>query len=223
MAQGKFIVIEGSDGSGTTTQTPVAVNHIYNLDKSHVVITTREPTKLSLQGQEIRRRLTNSLLPNEVTIHDKEYWTNLFIKDRLWHLDNIVEPNLKQGLHVVSDRHMLSTLAYQFTQGKSMDELIALHQNMIKPDLTIYLQVSLKTTESRMSKDNKRQQEYFERHDFLNKVLTNYLTAIQKVGKEQNVVIIDGELPIKEVSKGIINEINRLYSKEPRAETRLIG
>ena len=103
---------------------------------------TREPTKISPHGIELRRRLKGDLLPGESVVNEPGYWANLFINDRLWHMENVVEPSLEMGLQVVSDRYKLSTLAYQSAQGMDIDELIERHEELCPPDLTIFLDVT---------------------------------------------------------------------------------
>ena len=137
MEQGKFIVLDGIDGSGTSTHSALLVKYLFEKDKKNVVLLTREPTKLSPYGLELRRRLTGNLLPEETVINDADYWANLFINDRQWHINKVVMPSLQLGLQVVSDRYDLSTIAYQSAQGRDMDELIRKHEGLQVPDLTI--------------------------------------------------------------------------------------
>ena len=58
--RGRFIVFEGLDGSGTTTQVSSAVRYLFEKDKKNDILQTREPTKHSQYGIELRARLTNS-------------------------------------------------------------------------------------------------------------------------------------------------------------------
>ena len=96
MTKGKFIVLEGLDGSGTTTQASRLVKYLFEADKANDVLLTRNPTKHSPYGRELRRRLIGSLLPGEEVIDDQEYWSDLFVNDRKWHLDNYVVPALNK-------------------------------------------------------------------------------------------------------------------------------
>src|SRR3989338_8675398 len=118
---GKFIVLEGIDGSGTTTQVQKLANYLFEKDKRNVVLLTREPTKLSPSGMGLRRRVAGALFPGETRTDDSWYWASLFINDRRWHLDHLVVPNLRAGVQVISDRHKLSTIAYQSAQGADME------------------------------------------------------------------------------------------------------
>jgi len=202
MKEGKFIVVEGIDGARTTSQVMRLANYLFDKDKANVPILTREPTLLTDHGKEIRRRLKNELLPEEEVIHDGDYWANLYITDRKWHSENIIVPNVNQGLIVISDRHKFSTLAYQSAQGSDMEKLIEMHQGLYKPDLTLFLDVSIDEAFNRMG-DRDENSEYFEKKDFLTKVVEQYHHAISLVGQEQNTIIIDGNLGIDEVQEKI--------------------
>jgi len=211
MDQGKFIVLEGIDGAGTSTQGPLLVKYLFEKDKKNVVLLTREPTKLSPYGLELRRRLTGDLLPGEITINDPEYWADLFINDRKWHVDKVLMPSLRLGLQLISDRYDLSTIAYQSAQGRDMEELIRKHEGLPVPDLTLLLDLPVEIAMQRAGKDSQRTKEYFDDRAFQEKVRTNYLVAAQKLNKSRNIVVIDSSRPIDEIAKEIQQEVNKLY------------
>lgn len=212
MNPGKFIVFEGIDGAGTTTQSKLLVNYLFEKDKAIVPLLTREPTMLNSWGKEIRRRLSGRLLPGEEETDDFLYWANLFVNDRSWHLDKVVNYNLGLGITVVSDRFMLSTLAYQSAQGGQMEQLIKMHEHLRAPDLTIFLRISADDALKRIMANRSGPPEYFERKkEFMESVAENYETAIKLVGGLQNVVVIDGSLPIEEVHTLVQREVDKLY------------
>ncbi|MBU0457585.1 MAG: dTMP kinase [Nanoarchaeota archaeon] len=212
MSRGKFIVVEGLDGSGSTTQAINLASYLFNSNKANAPVLTREPTSLNPYGQEIRRRLENRLLSYEKQIDSFQYWADLFVNDRKWHLDNVVIPNCNIGLPVISDRHMLSTLAYQSAQGGEMEKLIEMHQRFITPDLTLFLSVPVDVALERIKHDRKSPPEYFEKkRNFMERTFRNYNKAIDLVGDVQNIIVIDGTLPIKNIEKLIQKEVKHLY------------
>ncbi len=208
---GKFMVLEGIDGSGTTTQAQLLTNYLFEKDKKNIVVLTREPTKISPYGITLRRRLVGNLLPGEQVINEPEYWANLFINDRLWHVENVVEPSLQIGLQVVSDRHKLSTLAYQSAQGMDLDYLIEQHDSLDPPDLTIFLDIPAALATHRMGGDQQRTKEYFDGLEFQEKVRQKYLLVIEKLRDTEKIVILDGSLPVEAVAKAVQKEIDVLY------------
>lgn len=211
MDEGKFIVLEGIDGAGTSTQGPLLVKYLFEKLKKNVPVLTREPTELSPYGKELRRRLSGNLLPGEEAVNDPGYWASLFIDDRRWHHDNLVLPSLRLGLQVISDRYKLSTIAYQSAQGKDMDELIKLHEEMRSADLTIFLDTPVEIAQQRMGKDQLRTQDYFDKVTFQEKVREQYLRIVEKMQSSENIVVIDGSQSIEAIAKAIQQEVNRLY------------
>ena len=207
---GKFIVLEGIDGSGTTTQAQRLANYLFEKDKKNIVVLTREPTKLSPYGIELRRRLAGTLFPEEEKIDDPAYWVDLFINDRKWHLDQVVVPAVRAGLQVVSDRHKLSTIAYQSAQGADMDKLIRRHEGMYPADLTLLLDCPAEAAAARMQKD-RGAPEYFENLGLQKKVRENYLLAAEGVRGTEKIITLDGSLPLIMVTEAIQKEIEVLY------------
>lgn len=207
---GKFIVLEGIDGSGTTTQAQRLANYLFEKDKQNLVLLTREPTKLSLYGKELRRRLAHQLDEGEKEIHDPHYWTNLFISDRKWHLNHVIEPALRAGVQVVSDRHKLSTIAYQSAQGGDMDELVRKHEGLYVPDLNLLLDVAAETAAVRLQK-NRGAQEYFEKLELQQRIRQNYLLAVDKLKDREKIIILNGAQSLDMVTQEIQREINTLY------------
>ncbi len=107
MTPGYFIVLEGVDGAGTTTQSARLTAELAR--RGHRVHQTCEPSRGPI-GLELRRVLKGqaTLPPTAVAL--------LFASDRLDHLAREIEPQLSSGCHVVSDRYVLSSLAYQSQQ-----------------------------------------------------------------------------------------------------------
>jgi dTMP kinase len=139
--KGKFITLEGGEGSGKSTQAKLLADALKK--KGYSVVLTKEPGS-TVSGAKIREILlspeTKKLCPEAETF--------LFMADRAQHISEIVRPALEQGKIVVSDRHGDSTLAYQ-GYGRGLDKdmikkmsLFATHD--LRPDLTLVLDVSAK-------------------------------------------------------------------------------
>ena len=130
--RGKFIVLEGIDGSGKSSQIKNIVEFILK-DKYNHVLVTREPYK----NREIRK-----LLREEQNPYTKaRKLAELFVQDREEHVSDLILPALKKGMHVVSDRYKLATISYQAAQGLLMQELIDMHENLPVPDVTFVIDV----------------------------------------------------------------------------------
>lgn len=209
--RGEFIVLEGLDGSGSTTQAKLLCNYLFDKSKSNVPVLTREPTELTAEGREIRRRLKGNLLPHEEVINDFLYWANLFLSDRKWHVLNIVGYNTERGLTVISDRYSLSTFAYQSAQGGQMEQLIAMHEGLKTPNLTLFLHVPVEIALERIMANREGTPEFFEKKEFLKQTAKNYERAILLLGQQHNIIVIDGTLSVEEVHKLIRMEVDKLY------------
>jgi dTMP kinase len=146
--RGAFIVLEGIDGAGTTTQTNALREHFRQTGRK--VFFTHEPSDGPV-GMLIRLALQGRLVGGNYATHDEDDSSAggdatfdptalalLFAADRADHLAAQVKPNLDAGRIVVCDRYLLSTLAYQ---GQTNDDawLLQINRPAIVPDLTLFL------------------------------------------------------------------------------------
>lgn len=186
---GKFIVIEGLDGSGQSTQSKLLKDFL--IKKRFKVILTKEPTLNSEAGKKIRRVLDKK----EKTPPKK--LQELFANDRKEHLKKIIIPALKKGKIVISDRYFFSSFAYGAADGLNLQWLIKINDKFLLPDLTFILKVSPKICIKRIEKRNKgKERTLFEEKDKLAKVWEIYKILPKKF---ENIEIIDGEKKIKDV------------------------
>ena len=156
----KFIVIEGIDGSGSTSQGQDLTN--YFRGKGRPTVFTWEPTNGPV-GMLIRLALTKRLkghvengfdrpgdAESEITADlDSLAMALLFAADRRDHIAAEIIPNLQRGRTVICDRYLMSTLAYQ---GLVADAkwLLDINAKVLTPDLTIYLDVDAERARQRI-------------------------------------------------------------------------
>lgn len=184
---GKFIVFEGLDGSGQSTQADLLRNFL--TEKNLEVVLTKEPTKDSEAGHKIREILDKVFEVGPRTLQE------LFVQDRKEHLEKLVIPALKEGKIVISDRYFFSTFAYGTSDRVSLEELIKMNQEFLLPDLTMILKVSPEVCVSRIEKRGKGIQ-LFEKTEKLKKAWQTYEILPKRF---ENVYIIDGEKTVEEV------------------------
>jgi dTMP kinase len=138
MSRGRFIVLEGLDGAGTTTQC-ASIARVFRSEGAPVHV-TMEPSSGPI-GSFIRQVLTGRVgLPGGHRPLTPETMALLFAADRVDHLAAEIEPALAQGALVLSDRYLLSSLAYQGAQV-GLDWVMQLNARARKPDLTLFLSV----------------------------------------------------------------------------------
>lgn len=128
--RGKFIVFEGADGVGKTTQARILADRL----GAHL---TREPGATPL-GLRLREILSD---PNFEKTPEVEVL--LMAADRSAHISDVIVPKVEAGTHVVSDRHVGSSFAYQgYGRGVLMESITTINMFAtlsVTPDLVIYL------------------------------------------------------------------------------------
>ena len=202
MAKSLFIVIEGLDGAGSTTQAGLLKS--WFAARGVPAHLTWEPTDGPV-GSLLRLILAGRVvnLPREgaAPAPDEAILALLFAADRLDHLDNQVVPYLDDGVHVISDRYYLSSMAYQtINQGLDLAWVRQVNARCRRPDLTIYLDVPPDECQRRMASQG-RHLELYEEPAKLEQVHRNYLSVIGILTQEgENIRIVDGGLPVEEVA-----------------------
>lgn len=186
--RGKFIVLEGIDGAGTTTQLNALREHFRTTERR--AFFTHEPSDGPV-GMLIRLALQKRLVGANYDLHDPEHpplpggaafdadaLALLFAADRADHVAAQVLPNLQAGRHVVCDRYLLSTLAYQGLHA-DVDWLVEINRPAIVPDLTIFLDVPPGEAEARM-RGSRWKKEIFETPEQQRRIRARYFELIQR-------------------------------------------
>ncbi|MGB9743159.1 MAG: dTMP kinase [Minisyncoccales bacterium] len=188
---GKFIVFEGLDGSGQSTQASLLSEFL--IKQNFETILTKEPTVDSSAGQKIKEILDEkiSIAPDQLQI--------LFTEDRREHLDKVITPSLKADKQVICDRYFFSTFAYGTAEGLNLDWLIEINDEFLLPDLTFLLKVSPEICLQRIKKRGMGIK-LFEKKEKLIKVWQVYESLLPRF---DNIYLIDGEKSINEVFEEI--------------------
>lgn len=201
---GSFIVIEGTDGTGSTTQARLLVERLAQLT-SAVVKFTCEPSAGPI-GTMIRHVLSHRLVvhtPSGARAPDWRTMALLFAADRMDHLDSVVSPVLAEGGIVVSDRYVLSSLAYQSatsTEGEaSLPWLRSINGRARVPDLTVVLTLP-EHAAARRRAGRGSDKELYEETSLQERLVELYGRA-RELLPDQNVVFVDASGSIAEVGE----------------------
>ena len=206
-----FIVLEGIDGAGTTTQTERLVAHLRR--RGRAAHGTREPSAGPV-GRLLREMLAGGHAPAPGQRVAGDTMALLFAADRRDHLDREIEPMLRAGSDVVSDRYLLSSLAYQ---GEEADRLWVrqLARDLRDPDLTILLEVPIAVAAERRARAG-RPVERYDADSYLAKVAFNYRELAAVEGDEGDVVVLDGTASVDHVAEAIAGIVDtRLAGSKP--------
>jgi dTMP kinase len=204
--KGIFVVVEGIDGSGKTTQCNAVVE---SLQKEGIdAVCTKEPTDGEI-GKLIRQ-----VLSQEVTVPATAI-QYLFASDRAVHQEELLHL-LSQGKVVVSDRYFWSAIAYGVADKESVDfsndlqvslvsqSILSMYNQFILPDLSFYLQIPVTTAVTRLSSMEK-EKELYERKEKLERIEKGYAWLLKEFSDV--FTIINGEKTSDEVTAEIITAI----------------
>ena len=208
--KGKFIVIEGIDGCGKTTQIDELSKWLPNsglLKQDSKLITTREPGG-SLLGKKLRGLILDNNKNNKPSSLAELL---LYSADRAEHVSKIISPALKNNHWVLSDRFSDSTLAYQ-GYGRNINlEIIKNIESIVcqgeYPDLTFFLEIS--PEESILRRKN-------EIPDRIESEGIKFLEKVNKgfklIAKEKNWEVISATQNIQNISNQIKETVLRYFS-----------
>ena len=199
----KFIVFEGIDGSGKTTQIGLLQKVLEQ--RNIPVHITKEPTDEPM-GKLLRKYLTGK----EKT--DLKAVAALFAADRLDHITATggIHDNLSKGNVVLCDRYYLSSYAYQSIDCP-LDWIMALNreaENMARPDLHIFLDVPAEQSMSRV--ESRGETEIFEKLERQQQIRKNFFDLFEKLGDNENVAVIDGTGTPEDIAEAVLKEVMKI-------------
>ena len=205
MERGRFIVFEGIDGAGKTTQIELLANHLRG--QGRTVYRTAEPTE-SVSGGLLRDALSgiSKRTPCELAA--------MFVLDRIFHNVNPVngiQKMLVDGVDVICDRYYYSSLAYQ---GSQTDAEWVRRMNLDcpeigRPDICIFLDLTPQQSMERISK-GRITTEIYETEEQLTKVRNQFLSAIDALSERDVIRMVNAARSIEEIHRDICEIIDGL-------------
>ena len=193
--RGKLIVLEGIDGSGTTTQLDRVVQFVKS--RGLPAVATQEPSR-GLVGRLLREALLGQHAMSDGGRMNGGTMALLFAADRRDHLQREIEPQLAAGTTVVSDRYLLSSLAYQ-AEESDREWVSLLARGVPRADVTILLDLPIEVAARRREAAG-RPVERYDANSYLAKVAANYRALAHQ---DPTVVVLDGTLAQDEVTRAI--------------------
>lgn len=197
--KGKFITLEGIDGSGKSTQMGMLADVLRS--RGLEVVTTCEPG-----GTPLGKALRAAFLETRETVAPMAELLS-FAADRAQHVEHFIKPAIDQGKVVISDRYADATFAYQgagrgFPEDK-VNQVIALATGGLKPDLTLFFDIPVDAAIARMAvrdeDHTKRNRMDDETAEFYSRVRDAYLGIARR--EPQRFIVID--------ASGAVDDIHR--------------
>lgn len=200
--KGIFIVFEGLDGAGTTTQMKI-LGDIFS-SKGKKVFLTHEPTDNPI-GKVVRACLQKKFTTTASSL------ALLYSSDRDDHLYNPeygIEKKLSEGFVVISDRYFYSSLAYQAVECP-YDFIENINSRFRDADIIIFIDTPVDECMERIEKRGE-EKELFEKKEYLMKVRENYLRSFSSLTGGVRLITIDGTLSIDGITERIKEELSSL-------------
>lgn len=203
-----FIVFEGLDGTGKTTQIKLLAEYLEGVGEK--VFTTAEPT--ALPTGKLLRRVLGGEVPSDP-------WATaaLFYSDRIQHCvgEGGIKSHLESGETVITDRYYFSTFAYQGIDT-DLDAIMDMHYRcpqLIHPDLVIFLTMSPEDCMKRITANRGAEEiEIYENVASLTKISERFNTVFNMLGNKERVVYINAGGTIEEVAADIRRAVDEAFS-----------
>ncbi len=201
--RGLFITFEGADGCGKTTQINLVKEY---LDKKNIAsVLTLEPG-----GCDIGVQLRNILLHHQGPVANAAELF-MYLADRSQHCETVILKNINQGIHVLCDRYIDSTVAYQgYARCGNIEQIEYLNNiatNGLLPDITFLLDIDSSIAQKRLGEEKDRLEK--EGLIFHQKVREGYLELAKK--HPERIKIINANLEIDKVFSQIKEFLDRYY------------
>lgn len=202
--KGRFIVLEGLDGSGKGTQIDLLVQA---LKRNHTVYQTAEPTVSTVGG------LIRDILGGFRKSTAQEL-SALFLADRIFHninLQNGIQQYIDRGIDVVCDRYYYSSFAYQGIDA-NLEWVMQMNlkcDKILKPDLCLFLDVPPESCDRRLN-DGRLSREIFENRASLEKIRCRFFDVFKILEADENIKIINAVRSVEDVHVDIMTAVAAL-------------
>lgn len=199
--RGKFITLEGPDGSGKSTMLNLIGQYLKENGYNYII--TREPG-----GTKIGEKIRDIIIDRDHEKMGAETEALLFAASRAQHVHEKIIPSIEEGKVVVCDRFLLSSLAYQGVgRGLGIERVKMINEFGLRgiiPDLILFFHVDPEVTLLRKTKEGGDRLEE-EGGAFHKQVYDGYMTLLRNY--PENIVIIDASKPIEDVYAQTINAL----------------
>ena len=192
--EGMFITFEGSDGCGKSTQAKLAAKYL--TDCGYQVKLTREPG-----GCPISERIREIILDVKSVGMTDECEALLYAAARAQHVRQVIEPAVKRGAIVISDRFVDSSVAYQGAgRGLGREQVMRINEPAVRgrmPDLTLMYDLPPMKAMARRLAASEPDRLELEKQAFIERVYEGFMEIAKE--EPERVVLINADRPIEEI------------------------
>ena len=214
MAKRLFIVFEGIDSSGKTTQAELLKN--YFLATARQAVISSEPSN-GIIGNLIRQALKQRIIFSKNRELFDEQMAYLFAADRHDHLYNDIDGVFKlirDNYHVISTRYYFSSLAYNGDSAEQLDLVKQLNRRFPDPDLTVYIDLPVEVSLARLQERDLR--EVYETKTKLTKVRERYRQIFAEYQGRK--LAIEGTQDSQQIHRQIVQRVEAAIAESQESE-----
>ncbi|OKH17214.1 dTMP kinase [[Limnothrix rosea] IAM M-220] len=204
----KFIVFEGIDGSGSSTQAELLYQHFQALNIAAVL--SPEPSN-GMIGNLVREALRQRIRFTTDPVQFNRQMAYLFAGDRHDHLYNEIDgvmKLLKAGTQVITTRYYFSSLAYNANSAEEYEFIYRLNQDFPNPDIVFYFDLPVEVALERVNR--RSHQEIYETQTKLTQVRNNYAQIFAEYTGQW--LKLDATQAPEKIHQKVINAIAQLQS-----------
>lgn len=207
---GTFVAFDGGPGSGKGTMIRKTFEYVYGKSKKYDnILVTDEPTN-GPYGLKVRELFKQQKDPKDLA----DEILTAFVEDRKWHIENIIKPAIEKNFVVIADRYKYGSIAYQTVQGSDLNKCVSLNAPLLAPDVAFILDVDPQESVRRMNSDKtdaekRKVTDNFRQLDFVTS-LRKYFLQVPSLLPNENIHIIDANLPIPDVFEKIKLQLDKV-------------
>ncbi|WP_175640428.1 dTMP kinase [Metabacillus schmidteae] len=200
MKRGLLIAVCGLDGAGKTTQINL-LNNWFETNKLPCEI-TKQPTDYYRNDRRVRRYLDHG------ECQDMKVLALLAAADRRYHLSAYIEPSIKRGMSIITDRYLYSSLAYFKFRGLEHEYVKYLNGDIREPDITIFLDIDPEITLLRVRNRDGQHTKYEEKDPRMFTEIRNHFKEVLPA----TTLLIDATLDKQTIHERIVSEVSNKQS-----------
>lgn len=214
--KGMFIVFEGGEGAGKTTQAQRLAERLIRADRQ--VVQTQEPG-----GTPLGRRIRHLLLDPEAPVIPPMAEFLLYAADRAAHVEQVIRPALDEGKVVISDRYVDSSVAYQ-GGGRGLQQVLLVSEvatGFLQPDLVVVLDIDPAVGLARSGRTDRMEREQLDFHQRVRSAFLARAAGAQVGARGRRYMVLDATEPEKAITDKVVDRVAELTVETVRRRAKV--